>query len=57
MPTEQNRDDETLSDLPEPKVTEEDAQDVKGGATTSSQLLTTQPTTNPIIPRLIDPCW
>jgi hypothetical protein len=61
MSTEQHRDDETLPDLPEPAVTDSEAETIKGGATDPRVAAPTSPLpttpTRPIIPKAIDPCW
>jgi hypothetical protein len=63
MPTEQNRDDETVSDLPESAtVTDEKANMVKGGAVDQRPMNPVPPPPPPAggvhnVPRSIDPCW
>ena len=60
MSTKQDRNDDTVSDLPAEPVSDDAASDVKGGATTSGPVPVPYPNmkpSNPTIPRAIDPCW
>ena len=58
MTTERSNEDESVSDLPDPQITKEEAKDVKGGGTSTTPVSTGSTTTvRPIVPHLIDPCW
>jgi hypothetical protein len=60
MPEPHDRADEPLSDLPEPAVTNDEAQTVKGGATETRQGTGATTPSAPVpryVPKAIDPCW